>query len=107
VTRTAAIVIVLLVVLLVLGAVGFVKSFGPVRRDRVAQFARRQQLPITVGNGHLVIRYLATIRRWRAGGLAAGLLVSVVHSLSRGGSASASQPFSWAGSWALSSLSGD
>src|SRR5688572_10623695 len=50
---------------------------GRVDRARVAKFASRQELPITVHNGQQVIGYLATTRRWRAFGLAAGLVVSV------------------------------
>lgn len=38
-----------------------------VRRSRVEKFARRQMLPVTVENGPLVVRYLATTRRWRGG----------------------------------------
>lgn len=48
-----------------------------VDRARVARFAQRQELPITVHNGQQVLGYLATTRRWRAFGLAAGLVLSV------------------------------
>lgn len=48
-----------------------------VRRSRVDRFARRQSLPITVENGPLVIRYLATTRRWRGGGLLLALIVTL------------------------------
>lgn len=48
-----------------------------VERARVMRFARRHELPITVHNGQQVLGYLATTRRWRAFGLAAGLVVSV------------------------------
>jgi len=47
--------------------------YGPVSRARVRRFAERQQLPITATNGHLVIAYLATTRRWRTVGLLVGL----------------------------------
>lgn len=50
----------------------------PVERTRVERFARRQSLDITSANGNLVIRYLATTRRWRAGGL---ILAAVVFSV--------------------------
>lgn len=43
--------------------------FQRVSRARVEKFARRQTLTVTVENGPLVIRYLATTRRWRGGGL--------------------------------------
>ena len=55
-----------------------------VARPRLARFARRQGLRITSANGDLVIRYLATTRRWRAAGLAVGLLISLIHSVPRG-----------------------
>jgi len=65
-----------IIAILVIGfAVSSVR--GPVPRARVERFARRQRLTINVGNGEQVIRYLATIRRWRAAGLAAGILVSL------------------------------
>ena len=54
---------------------------GPVSRSRLERFARRQRLDITVDNGAQVIGYLATTRRWRAAGLAAGFGVSVLRSL--------------------------
>lgn len=41
--------------------------FQRVSRERLEKFARRQSLRITVDNGPLVIRYLATTRRWRGG----------------------------------------
>jgi hypothetical protein len=47
---------------------------GTVSRRRLERFAKQQALPITVDNGSLVIRYLATTRRWRS----AGLLVAAV-----------------------------
>ena len=50
---------------------------GPVSRPRVEAFARRQRLDITPDNGNQVIRYLATTRRWRAAGLACGVVLSV------------------------------
>lgn len=43
--------------------------FQDVSRERLERFAARQCLPITLGNGPAVIRYLATTRRWRGGGL--------------------------------------
>lgn len=43
--------------------------FRDVTRERLERFAARQSLPITPGNGLAVIRYLATTRRWRGGGL--------------------------------------
>jgi hypothetical protein len=43
--------------------------FRDVTRSRVTSFAYRQSLPITVANGPIVIRYLATTRRWRGCGL--------------------------------------
>jgi len=54
---------------------------GPMARGRVERFARRQRLTVTVDNGEQVIRYLATTRRWRGAGLAAGLILSVAVSL--------------------------
>lgn len=60
-------------------------SYGPMGRGRVERFAARQQLPITTANGGVVIRYLATTRRWRATGLAAGYVVALVVSTLAGG----------------------
>jgi hypothetical protein len=54
--------------------------FHDVTRRRLARFARRQALPITVDNGMLVIGYLATTRRWRSSGLLMALLVDVAYS---------------------------
>ena len=59
-------------------------AWGPVSRARVNRFAQRQLLPITVENGPAVIGYLATTRRWRAGGLAGGYLLSALLSLRTG-----------------------
>jgi hypothetical protein len=83
-------------------AVMFLRSFGPVSRRRVERFASRQQLEITSGNGDLVIRYLATTRRWRSAGLATGLLASVVYGVSRGTS-SADVPAEFIG-WFLGAV---
>ena len=49
---------------------------GTVGRRRLERFAIRQRLPITAENGNQVIRYLATTRRWRVAGFAAGLVAS-------------------------------
>jgi hypothetical protein len=68
-------IVVLLLSIPLWGAVAL--SDGVVQRERVAKFARRQELAITVGNGQQVIGYLATTRRWRVFGLAAGLVLSV------------------------------
>ena len=59
-------------------------SVGAVSRQRVAKFARRQALIITPDNGNLVIAYLATTRRWRAAGLATGVIVSFAWSIDNG-----------------------
>ncbi|MGH2874787.1 MAG: hypothetical protein ACRDLV_00905 [Solirubrobacteraceae bacterium] len=53
----------------------------PVGRGRVERFARRQALDVTADNGNLVIRYLATTRRWRAGGLLLAAIGVVVGSV--------------------------
>jgi hypothetical protein len=53
-----------------------------VSRARLAMFARRHRLTVTVDNGHRLIRYLATTRRWRVVGLVAGLVYSVGSALS-------------------------
>jgi hypothetical protein len=55
-------------------AVGFAASVasGPVSRQRVERFARRQRLTVTAANGDQIIRYLATTRRWRAAGIVVG-----------------------------------
>lgn len=52
--------------------------FQRVSRARVEKFARRQSLFISVGNGPLIIRYLATTRRWRGGCLLITALASVL-----------------------------
>lgn len=64
------------VILAVVVGMSTTRPFQPVKRARLYRFARRQSLPITVENGALVLRYLATTRRWRGG----GMLVSVVAS---------------------------
>jgi hypothetical protein len=55
-----------------------------VSRSRVERFASRQALPITIDNGNLVIRYLATTRRWRAGGLITATVIFTVWSAHHG-----------------------
>ena len=51
----------------------YVTAAGPVPRHRVFLFAQRQDLVVTPDNGALVIRYLATTRRWRTVGLTTGI----------------------------------
>jgi hypothetical protein len=58
--------------------VAWLFSIAPVPRERVARFARRQHLTITPDNGERIIRYLATTRRCRAGGLVVGFELFVV-----------------------------
>ena len=77
-------VLALLAIAIPLLAVGLSGSLGPVSRQRVATFARRQALLITPDNGNAVIAYLATTRRWRAAGLAVGFVASVVWSFGNG-----------------------
>jgi hypothetical protein len=81
------ILLLLVLALVVVGAVWFVTAVerGPVTRGRLTAFARRHGLFVTAGNGSLVIRYLATTRRWRATGLLAGLIVSIAWALREGG----------------------
>lgn len=72
---------VLALVVLGLAALVFLVStasiaFGSVTRKRVERFALRQCLVISPANGNVVIRYLATTRRWRGGLLYLVLLVS-------------------------------
>ena len=50
-----------------------VSATGPVPRHRLHAFAVRQELVITPSDGALVIRYLATTRRWRTVGLTTGV----------------------------------
>jgi hypothetical protein len=65
------------IVVIVLVALTATLSFRDVTRRRLAGFALRQALPITVDNGMQVIRYLATTRRWRGAGLLVAMLVEV------------------------------
>jgi hypothetical protein len=73
---------VLLVGFVLAGAVG--QTWGPVSRARLARFASRHRLTITVDNGEQVIRYLAQTRRWRSAGLVVGAVVSSVASIPHG-----------------------
>src|SRR6266508_819686 len=57
------------------------QASGPVSRERLERFARRQRLDVTAANGDQIIRYLATTRRWRAAGFAAGYALSGTASL--------------------------
>src|SRR4051794_10884184 len=57
--------------------------FEDVKRGRVERFARREALPITVGNGPVVIRYLATTRRWRGTGLLTAFALAILLPLVR------------------------
>jgi hypothetical protein len=54
------------------------RPFGPVSRVRLERFARRQMLVITPGNGPRVISYLATTRRWRAGGILIATAITAI-----------------------------
>ena len=74
--------IVVIVIPLLIGVIS--DSLGPVSRQRVAKFARRQELLVTADNGNAVIAYLATTRRWRATGLTAGFVTSVAWSFGNG-----------------------
>jgi len=77
--------LILAVVLVVVPAVVTWKDVtGPVLRARVERFARRTGLEVTPDNGNLVIRYLATTRRWRTCGVAIAYLVILVPALARG-----------------------
>jgi hypothetical protein len=58
---------------------------GSVARERVERFAGRQALDVTADNGNLVINYLATTRRWRAGGMFAAAAIFAAWSVRRGG----------------------
>jgi hypothetical protein len=58
-------------------------------RAALERFAERQSLAITAGNGNLVLRYLATTRRWRTAGLLAGLTFAVLTGI--GGSYSSAE----------------
>lgn len=70
------------VVLLIIAAFGVVLvdiyGRGPVSRQRLDRFARRQQLTVTADNGNQVIRYLATTRRWRVAGFMGGIAASQI-----------------------------
>ncbi len=70
--------VLVLVVLFALIGVALTLPFQDVTRSRVERFARRQQLPITVDNGQVVIAYLATTRRWRGCGIIATLAGTVL-----------------------------
>jgi hypothetical protein len=56
---------------------------GPVSLGRVQRFARRTGLRVGPGNVDLVVRYLATTRRWRSCGLALAYLVIMATALAR------------------------
>lgn len=77
----AVVALVAVVVAVGLALRALTSAFGPVPRHRVERFADRQELPITAENGNVVIRYLATTRRWRTTGLLLGLVTSVAASL--------------------------
>ncbi|MEO9138439.1 MAG: hypothetical protein ABI345_05170 [Jatrophihabitans sp.] len=55
--------------------------FHDVTRERLERFAARQCLRITPDNGPIVIRYLATTRRWRGGGLLVTIGAGVTESI--------------------------
>ena len=65
------------IVLCFVAAVAATAAHGPVSRKRVDRFARRQRLDVTATNGDQIIRYLATTRRWRATGFAAGYVLLI------------------------------
>ncbi|MEW9529566.1 hypothetical protein [Microbispora sp. NPDC049125] len=47
-------------------------AFAPVSRRRLTAFGLRRDITVTVGNGPILIGYLARVARWRALGGAAG-----------------------------------
>ncbi len=57
---------------------------GPVSLGRVQRFARRTRLQVGPSNVDLVVRYLATTRRWRSCGLALAYFVVMAGALARG-----------------------
>lgn len=61
------------------------KASGPPKRDRLERFAALHQLTVTAENGPMIISYLRTTRRWRAGGFVAGLVVYLAINVTRGG----------------------
>ena len=67
----------LVAAVIVLPVLLITSASAPVSRARVERFARRQQLPITSGNGNQVIAYLATTRRWRVAGLLVAIAVGI------------------------------
>lgn len=63
----------LVAVLLVLPvALAGAVATAPVSRRRLETFTARHELAVSLANGNQIIAYLATTRRWRAAGLAAG-----------------------------------
>src|SRR4051794_29594931 len=66
------------IVLCVIVGVAALECSGPVSRKRLERFAQRQCLDITAANGDQIIRYLATTRRWRVTGFAAGYVLSIL-----------------------------
>lgn len=74
--RNGAVSLLVVPVIAVVLAIVAEHTSGTVSRRRLERFALRQRLPITVENGNQVIRYLATTRRWRVAGFAAGAVAS-------------------------------
>lgn len=57
----------------------------PVDRSRLERLAALHRLTVTPGNGAMLIDYLRTTRRWRAGGFVAGLAVYLLINATSGG----------------------
>lgn len=77
-----ALVVVVLAVLI--GLLGWVVARSPLRRRTVERFAARQHLEITDGNAAHVVGALLITHRWRRAGLVLGLAVGLVWSLQYG-----------------------
>ena len=76
--RSAALGVLLLIVLVAAVFTARTYTTGAVSRRRLDRFAQYQRLQVTVDNGNQVIRYLATTRRWRAAGFIGGIVASQV-----------------------------
>lgn len=84
-------------------AVALFRPFGPVSRQRVERFARRQALVVTPDNGPRVIAYLATTRRWRSTGLVIAFAVEMAAATASGDHFSASG-LQYFGFWAAGAV---
>lgn len=83
-SRFLVLALLLLGLVVIVAAIGWVVARRPLQRSTVERFARRQRLGLVDANAAYVVGALVITHRWRRAGLVLGLLVGMGWSLQRG-----------------------